>query len=231
MNQIVLKLGRVRFGLCYVPSVLYKFFDDPDHAESFLRRGSVRIGTLYDFRRVETHDAARGDANEGRFDYIHRSAFPELITLDNASPPLRRWIELTGIPMQSSGGTFTAQGDHSDCYVYCVSAAPIRGVRTYGTHGVRIDDPPGFFTELTRHISKRRKLLRAPHGYAAPCLYRERRTVARTAGEYQEVPMAFIKPPDKANEREVRAVWYPASHPIEPFVTRCGALRPFLSAL
>src|ERR1039458_5676584 len=125
-TQAVLKLGRARFGLCNVPPVLYKFFNNPDHAEAFLTRGSLRVGSLYDFRQVEAHDAARGDANEGRFDFVHRSAFPELITLDNASPPLRQWVEETGTPIQSSGGSITAQGSHPDCFVFCVSATPTR---------------------------------------------------------------------------------------------------------
>lgn len=231
VTQVVLKLGKARFGLCNVPPVLYKFFDNPEHAAAFLRRGSLRIGSLYDFRQVEAHDSARGDANEGRFDYVHRSAFPELITLDNASQPLRQWIEQAGAPIQSKGGSITAQGSHPDCFVFCVSATPTGGTPAYGSNGVRIADSIGFFSELTRHLAKRRRLLKEPHGFAAPCLYQEREAVSRTLGEYQEVPIAFIKPPGKASEREVRAVWFPASHAIEPFVTRCGGLRPFLSAL
>src|SRR5688572_17197783 len=103
-HQQLLKLGKHRFGLVNVPRVLFKGFVDPRHAEAFVTRGTVRIGTLYDFRRAE-HDSLRGDQEEGRFDYAFRSAFPELITLENAPPPIRHYIEHTGLPIASHGGT------------------------------------------------------------------------------------------------------------------------------
>jgi hypothetical protein len=231
VDQRILNLGRVKFGLVNIPPTLYKFFSKPEYARAFITRGTLRLGTLYDFRRTESHDAARGDGSEGRFDYVHRSAFPEIITADNAPPHLRAYIAQTGVPIASHGGTITAQATHPDCYVFCVTSSPYAGSKGYGQYGVRIDAPAGFFGELTRHLARVRRLMKRPHGYAAPCLYGSRTSVARSIHEYIEVPIAFIKPMERAPEEEVRAVWHPTSQPIVPFITTCAKLRPFLSLM
>ena len=45
-----------------VPSRLFKYLR-PEHAQSLLCRGDVRVGTLFEFREIE--DAERGDPGEG----------------------------------------------------------------------------------------------------------------------------------------------------------------------
>lgn len=225
----VLELGVGRFGLVNVPRAVYKYFDDADHAHNFFTRGVLRIGTLHDFRRIETHVDARGDAEEGHFEYGHESESPELITLENAPPPIRQLIQQTGIPIASNGGVLSARGEHPDCYLFCISASAHAAAVDYGSQCVRIDDVPNFFAALTRHMYAVCQLLTEPHGFAAPCIYRERKRVSSSIADFQELPMAFIKPPTRASDEEVRAVWHPDGHPIKPFVTECGELTPFLS--
>src|SRR5689334_14814212 len=99
-HQQILKLGKYRFGLVNMPAVLFKGFGDRAHADAFVDRGTARIGTLFDFRKAE-HDPLRGDPTEGRFDFVLQSAFPEVITLENAPPHIRRYIETTGLPIAS----------------------------------------------------------------------------------------------------------------------------------
>jgi hypothetical protein len=228
VDQHILDFGVGKFGLVNVPTTLFKYFDDAVHARDFLTRGVLRIGTLYDFRRIESHTAARGDATEGHVEYIHRSVIPELITLENAPAPIRQHIERTGIPIALHGGAITAYGDHPDCYVYCASASP-HAAADYGSHCIQIDDLAGFLTDLSRHLHQVRTLLTDPHGFAAPCLYRDRIRLSRSLGEFQELPMAFIKPPSRSADEEVRAVWHPVEQPIEPFVTECASLTRYLS--
>ena len=50
-----------KFELIGVPPILFKFFASAEHAAAFVGRGTLRIGTLYDFRNIESHDSVRGE--------------------------------------------------------------------------------------------------------------------------------------------------------------------------
>src|SRR6267378_1684411 len=98
---------------------LYKYLP-PVWAERMLRDGSVRVGTLYDFRRIEVLDSERGDQDEGA-----------RISLTDGAPGIVEgkdlpWfvLESLAVPpnvkiMFAEGAVLKVQQNSPDAYVYC----------------------------------------------------------------------------------------------------------------
>ena len=66
-----------------------------------------------------------------------------------------------------------------------------------------------------------------PQGFAAPCLYIDRKVLLSSSNTFvNEPPLAFLKPARKSGESEVRAVWHPtiASDALTAIITECPQL-------
>jgi hypothetical protein len=195
-------------------------------------RGEVRIGTLYEFRATDGWDSVRGDAAEGQFTFSLESAQPETVTEESAPWYLRPLIERVGTPILSHGGIINAIAHHPDAYIFCTTAVEsASAIGAYGAYLVEIHDVVPFFTAITRHLTDVLRLASAePHGFLAPCLYLERGIKIMSAGtEVAEPPLAFIKPPAKRAEQEVRAIWHPALPNPQPLITDCPDLTKYCS--
>lgn len=231
-DQLIVQAGSALFGFVNAPRRLFKFFSHEAHARALGDKGEVRIGTLYEFRATDGWDSVRGDAAEGQFTLSLESTQPETITKDSAPWYLRPVIEQLGMPILSHGGTLNAIPHHPDAYIFCTTALQsANAIGAYGEYLVEIHDVVAFFTTVTRHLTDVLGLASTePHGFLAPCLYLERGIKITSAGtEVAEPPLAFIKPPAKRDEQEVRAIWHPARPNLQPLITVCPELTRYCS--
>ncbi len=156
VKPFLVQAGSARFVFVDPPAALYKFVDKEEYAQELVTRGTLKIGTLSEYRAKEGLDPARGDAGEGQFTITLESAQPETITAENAPWYLKEQVAAIGMPIFSHGGTINAAGNHPDSYVFCTSAAQTAALTTaYGPYCVRIDHIVGFFTALSRHLTWR----------------------------------------------------------------------------
>ena len=98
---------------------LFKYLE-PVWAERMMKLGSVRIGTLYDYRRIESHGKERGDKEEGvrvsltdgKAGFIGGERLPWFVR--ESLPPVDR------ITFRFAEGAFLEVHQTApDAYVYC----------------------------------------------------------------------------------------------------------------
>ncbi len=231
VEPLIVHAGSAKFAFVDPPGALYKFFSDEAHAQALVERGEVRIGTLYDFRAIEGWDSVRGDAGEGEFTITLESSQPETITVENAPWYLKDKIAELGLPIFSHGGTINAAGNYPNTYVFCASAVQTSALAAYGRYCVRIHDIIGFFTALTRHLTDEIGIAaKAPFGVLGWCQYVDRSTKTTSAtAEILEPPVPFIKKPEKRDELEIRAIWYPAQGNPSWRIVTCPEVAAFCS--
>lgn len=211
---------------------LYKYLKS-EHVPDMLRYGVIRLGTVYEYRDVEKHGNAVGDAEEGK----SRSSLrvgpggvrleadrpsPELAFFDGFYFPKGSAITLVG----GSESVIVNVQDSPDLYIYCVTdvfdEAAMRKFRYDAC--VRIDRPRQFFEAIGRKLVK--KKLAQPGGKVGNCIYGERERDHRSD---KPGPAWLIKPPDLAYQREIRASWTPTAERVEPFILRCKGIVPHCS--
>lgn len=212
-----------------VPQVLYKYLSW-EHAHAMLATGSLRIGTLHEYRMIEQHGPVVGDQHEGlvsAVDYVNRKRRGSRSTLN---PPLRVTLDVPGDNRLTDISIYATQDyiqffeEWPDTYVYCLSKVlDPKVMRAFNADAaIQIHRPMDFFLALTRHL--RRKLKITAYFFGS-CGYQER------IGSLQDTPRPalFIKDPGYAYQQEVRLAWLPDRLPISPVVTRCKALTQFVS--
>jgi hypothetical protein len=188
------------------------------HASKLVESGVVRISTLYDFRKEESHGPYIGDKGEGELRY--QMPFGDQTYSEETSPAFLRGQFQGPGTARFVGGSFTRRESASDLYVFCMTERP-DPLPHYGDTRVCIPDPTLFFAAIG-------SILQARFLGFHRCLYEERtrsHTVWRTAGQYH----ALVKPPRYADEKEVRALWEPVGQPITPFVATVSALPQYCS--
>jgi hypothetical protein len=173
-------------------------------AAELVNAGSIRIGTLSDFRREEDHATGIGDAGEGTISNISGPSWTP--TGDVNIPDL----QLVGIP-PGQGPTFKNIGfrGQSEALILCLAGDLKAGgfPPDYDTI-VEIPDAQLFVDAVTRALQ------RAGHDLTfvslKRCLYaaRENRLDhSTTSGEW------YRKPPQFADQMEYRAAWSPVGAP------------------
>ena len=173
-----------------------------------MKLGSVRIGTLYDFRRIESHGKERGDEEEGvrvsitdgKAGFIGGERLPWFVR--ESLPPV------DGITFRFAEGAFLEVHQTApDAYVYCTcSKFDASIMERFGGACIEIVDPGQFFAAITRALDgwtsggvRRVSSLRV-----ATCQYVAREQTWPNVLRYEPV---FRKPPEYAYQCEVRAVW------------------------
>jgi len=194
-----------------------------------LTRGTVKVGTLHDFRKQEALGAEIGDSGEGTRLLTRENTYADIPAIE-ASPVLSSiWkIEPGATNIHIIGGAFSVQETYSDSYVYCVSHTPSEAaMRKSGYDAcVRIDDPEGFFGELTQELYDVRRLITGKW-FIGDCQYVDR-TIEESALAAGVHP-ALLKPPIYAYQQETRMMWEPRKVPIKPEVVSRAALTTYLS--
>ena len=190
--------------------------------------GTVRIGTLFSYRRTELGPAI-GDGGEGASETTHRVDGP----LYAKRPENRSWEfdSLIRIPEDAPDDiTFTnlsivVPEQSEDVYLYCASYYYSRQAMDEfeADTCIEVTNPLGFIRMMYRSLRWRRLI--APAATVSPCDYsgRERTHVM------PRVHPAFLKPPEYAYQREIRAAFAPLqAGPIEPFVLSIPELKPMI---
>lgn len=209
-----------------VPSV-YKYMT-PARADRMTGLGSIRVGTLHEYRTLEGVDV-RGDQGEGRRTI---TSAPGPTTYEEGSH-IHKWLLSKGIRIGGSvftGGENAVVSEHNfvNCFIYCVSSqCTLHLVEKFGGACVEIVDPAAFFQTLDGALRQHLQPLgcRIRDYVVDRCVYE-----ARSKPYFQswEKHQCFTKPPQFSDEAEVRALWVPTENEITPVVLELPAITRLL---
>lgn len=187
----------------------YKYLPS-QFVDSFYADGSLRLGTLIDFKKMEEEDAERGDANEGKIDF------------DNMNP--NDFYDLDG-PIFGSMSC-------NNSYIFCSSKEYSRHLSQNifkSDSCIRIDSVE-FYHEITKVVASRSKIVAS----VGDVQYLSRNTIMNDALQWEGLPpqqQFFMAPPvartkleKYAHQHEIRAMW-------EPIVEESGQILAFFSSL
>jgi hypothetical protein len=203
----------------------YKYLE-PGIAERFLNEGSVRIGTLFDFRKLE-HGLWRGDAGEGTllgrgtlsFDLREGTEVPA--GLGHVLAPVRG----SNACMRFVDCRFDIARSSPDYYIFCVSNRRWPDGRVRDKACIEIFDFPEFVGHISMALESQVKANTFPLCFVS-VQYRERTSDLAGAERDQELA-PIVKPSRYAWQNEARLLWQPRKTPIEPVVLSCGSLHDF----
>jgi hypothetical protein len=187
------------------------------YADQLLTMGTIRVGTLSDFQKVE-HARGVADPNEGKKLIVHdvedeffvdpkdATAFNEFSPIKIAAPN----IQIVNLRLQNKQVS-------PDCFVLCLSSECSEAVRREfdGVDAcVQINNSDGFIAELTALLHSFRSVeLLGVHA----CRYKKRRE--EWNGFNLGTHPALIKEPRFRGQKEIRVLWRPLSpDPIQPMV-------------
>jgi hypothetical protein len=194
-----------------MPGVIYKYLK-AEHVEQTMR-GIFRLGTLFDFRRQESHGDEIGDVTEGTKQVTQElnGAARDILQGPNI---LKQVLDLPGA--QFTDTSLEVCYNSSDLFVFCAAAefdeAVMRGFKYDAC--VEVVRPTQFFTALDAALREQALVNRA---VVSHCHYGERRRDVAVDGE---IPAALVKP------QEVRALWEPRGQSVEPlFVSAPEAVK------
>lgn len=193
---------------------LYKFIEKEFFDEFFLT-GSLRLGTLEDFKETDEHGENRGDKSEGKHN-VYRHVGDKLTltadTLPNESL-ISSFINMDPAPNQDpatlSNVVFIDERSSQDVLTFCTSG--VYSTRLFSewnkkenlNYCYEIFDVKGFITAISNAISARSK----GNKFKA-CewvTYTNKNIDYRSI--YSKVLPCFLKAEDYTWQREVRMVW------------------------
>lgn len=194
---------------------LYKY-SSKKWCDLFLSRGSIRIGTLHDYRKKE-HSPGIHDAHEGLKTITHRIDDWDLSKSDastayheaaSSTLGLIRKSETSGdLPFRISGMSFRQEYDDPDCFVHCTSYKLSKTVMQefQGADSCfEIYKFEDFYKHLTDSINE-----------IIPIKLCELRVVKYASrdeifnGSDLGIPPTRIKGVEFSKQFEVRAIWHP----------------------
>lgn len=203
------------------------------HLEMFLRDGTIRLGTLYEFRDEEMHGNAVGDAGEGKNTQALTAVDTEefdLLSNDERAVFARKvfkgWDEFpdgTNLTIRMMPNSRLELYENSpDLYTFCSSLKFSESdmARMGYDSCLHIKDIDMFFYEITKSIAS---FVKGMTGNAV--MYSDR---VRPYDSEAEVPPAFIKPRAYEYQTEFRAVWSPSKEEeIKPVIIKCPDARNY----
>jgi hypothetical protein len=203
----------------YMP--LYKYLKKA-HAEQLLNHGKLRLGTLYEYRDMDTHGAVIGDKDEGT-----SSRFMEVM--------YERWTPTTqpeftksffnlgsDATLTISGITLEKPQESPDFYLYCTTEVfDENALAEFGYDCcVLIERPQQFFNAISHTIR-----YKATFDGVHQCQYVPRRQPHQSG---DGIHPAIIKDPTYQSQKEVRALWRPIKKAgITPTVIECRDAAKF----
>jgi hypothetical protein len=206
-----------------MPDVLYKYLR-AEHVEQTMQ-GILRLGTLHDFRRQESHGDEIGDVGEGTkqvtqvvdgftSDILRR---PNILRQFFEPPPGANNIQFRGLSLE-------VRHNNPDIFVFCAAArfdqAAMREFKYDAC--LEIVRPREFFAALDATLRGQALVTQA---LVSRCHYGERRRDVAMDGD---IPAALVKPTRYAYQQEVRALWQPRAASIEPIFVNSSAAAKHL---
>jgi hypothetical protein len=186
----------------YLPSVF---------SQALLKRGSVRIGTLSDFRRSE-HKSGISDPSEGtkvvNLDIVEEEKYDYLTEAPEA---LQGFIEINGVCKNLTlNHIHTATRYISqDVYIYCLSSE--RSITVLESlEGAEIClellYQEEFFRDLNRIMSL---VFKSTFEGLFECTYQDRFENLSSGHDPIGLDPSIIKEPQFSDQKEIRAIWRP----------------------
>lgn len=208
---------------------LYKYLQR-QFLEEFFHRGSLKIGTLSEYRNVEAFGPVIGDRDEGTSSTELGFKRGDEVALGGSSPEarfLRNILQTT--PQQCSnmkivslvdGYNFVSQENSPELYIYCMTEAfDLEVMHQFGCDScLEITNPASFLSAISHRIRHKARL-----DGLHPIQYMSRKT---TFTSPHQVHPALMKDNSFLAQREWRAVWVPTKKQIRPlFIDVPRAIR------
>jgi hypothetical protein len=188
------------------PKALFKAVPT-EFVEDLLAHGQIRVGTLADFRAIESEGAGVRDEEEGLRTIRINSFQDENVRIDDLPYPLNS----LGVFPQGSVASLDMRrctyADHDrDCYLVSASLTLDAAAAIYPS-GVRILDPLAFGRVVGARLTQ---LGLSPHRSlgAAKCIYVSKE---QELGSLHDVPLAFQKSEKFRPQEEFRFAWLPSN--------------------
>ena len=202
--------------------------------DALIERGSVRIGTLQDFRKAE-HKPGISDPFEGKKKVVHTidnwdsakeiPGFPSYHARSAEALGIIRLGQTSQIKIQNI--EFVRNLEDPDCFIYCTSHRlhkDVMGQFKGADSCVEIYDYVGFYECLTEVLNK---IIPVKCGGIHQIRYASRTEICN-GNDLGITPMG-IKDPEFSGQCEVRAVWDPVNpdKPIAPIILEIPELSRF----
>ncbi|HYR05890.1 MAG TPA: hypothetical protein VEP71_04335 [Gallionella sp.] len=195
-------------------TVLYKYLQK-QYADLLIKRGKLRIGTLYEYRDIEKHGTIVGDEDEGKKS-LYMDVASEKWTADNQPDFTKGLIKIAnGSSVHMEDVTFQKSESSPDYYLYCTTEKfDENALKDFGYDAcVVIEKPNLFFAAITRTLRHK-----GTFEGTFCCQYVSRRV------EYDKdhgIHPAIIKDPSYKDQKEIRTLWKPFKTNISPLVIDC----------
>ena len=185
-------------------------------AEALVNAGSIRIGTLADFRKEEAHGAGIGDEGEGTISHVSGPSWSPSGDVDLPG------LKLRGVPPNTIRFSNIGFRGQTDALILCFTADP-RAIGFPAEYNaiVEIPDAARFVETVTRSL--RRNGHDMTFVALKRCLYSDRENrldQSTTSDEW------YRKPPRFAEQVEYRAAWSPAALLEDAVITAPPAISP-----
>ena len=205
---------------------LYKYMKKK-YVHDFFKNGTIRIGTLYDFREIEKHGPEIGDIDEGT-KTLTTDGYHMIDTADPSTLP--SWLE------ESFQNTFKLKSESGQLIIHARDGIRVRLtvpdrfvfsvsdkfdeklMHEFGYDScIKINDPKEFFTALTNKMKHMASWMMLDH-----CIYRSRIII----GEHDiGLEPSLIKEERYSYQKEVRAIWEGQREDIKPFILKAKKAR------
>jgi len=210
---------------------LYKYLPQK-YADALITRGSLRLGTLFDFRQTE-HKNGISDATEGK-KYVNLSITKKETYSSNTGVPdaLQNFLRIEGDCENISVNNIHTRTAHSskDLYIFCLSYENSKEVMNEleGTEAcLLLKYPNEFFRDLSRIIDASGVLFEGVHR----CEYRSREYDLTSGKDSIGVHAALIKEPQFKGQKEIRAIWRSTKDEIHPMTINHSHLGQYFEMI
>lgn len=176
------------------------------YLDVFFESGSIRVGTLYDFRKHEAHNKAIADQDEGTLKPYMKfgSSSPSIINNKSPEMPFLKDIfkmdEESSIQLQDIGIHKTEQS--SDYYIFCASTVfDKKAMEEFECDAcIKINDARKFFNALTVGLAH----IVSKMDWQGTISYRSREDSYLAL---QGIHPATVKGIEYAYQKEYRGIW------------------------
>lgn len=213
---------------------LYRY-SNKKYNDLLLNDGSLKIGTLHDFRSIE-HKAGISDPNEGMktvshyIDYYSPDNESEIPSINaRAMETVTPGMLVLGKGSSMHNITIAREFKEPNCFVHCSSyvlSADVMSQFEGANSCVEIFDVRGFYRQLTRTINKT-----TPVEQFLQCRITYKSREENWNGQNFGLHPSFIKEDQFERQYEYRVIWIPASSDsIAPIIINEPKLKKFCRA-
>ena len=189
------------------------------HLQAFLSHGTIRLGTLFEYRDMERYGPTIGDKDEGRHYTDFHIPGGGIIELGSGTPEANylekhsMFKNAKGLKVQFEEETVLRfVQDCLDAYIFCATQEYNPDVmREFGYDScIEIIHIEKFFDAISRRVRHKAEFIGG-----GPIQYGSRRT--KYTEPHKRHP-AMLKDEEYRNQKEFRALWKPLKPTVSPIV-------------